>query len=1024
MKKVKLLRTGITSLFIAILVLVAGTQVFQGNEKTNALKVTENIFNYDESDPYIDRPTYEASLHVTEGDDVLDVITDATGFDNFEIGVDFAEQMLVSNPRNPLNMQFGVNNSGTGQNAYYTTNGHDWTQSNPAYHASTCCDPWSAFDSLGNLYYGSGVSNQYVYKSLNGGSTYGAPVLSVSGNDRNTLAADQTNGPYKNYLYAAITPGNFSRSINGGTTWTTTYTPSNTIPGVMIAVGPNGTTQGGCVMYVTNTGTSSNVTYTFHRSLDGGATFSVRSSLTVAGYVGTLNTAGRLVINNGRTRPYPMIAMDNSYGPNRGRLYLVYASNVPAGNGNKPDIILQYSTDQGATWSSRITVNDNANPQLSDQWFPAIWCEKETGRLYIKWYDTRENPATYAVNVYGTYTDNGGTTFAPNQKLTTASWTYPSPACAPNTNCYRGDYDGMTANPKTSFSVWYDGRLGTYKNVGAYFPDYAMTVAPTALTLYQTNDFKYVDVNIPAVKLYTDNVIFTTSISPVPGAGSIIADFPSGNTVNAPYPQTADMRIRTIGTVTNGVYTVTVTGSGPNGTPVHKRTVAVTVNSTLAAVPCESFSAVMFPPNDLDVDYSGQILWSRNNVSAYGIGTGSAKFDFYSAGVGPVQSLVSHSFTPVGSGNYLTFDEAYAAYSPSFGPDTLIVESSANSGSSYTVLATLIGFGNGTGELTTAPPTISSFTPTSSQWASKIYALPVGTNKIRLRAKSGWGNNLYLDNICVQTLAAPVANSIGIANEAMWINNNPYWRLLDTVRVYLHRTDFPNIIVDSAISVMGSNAVLDNLMFNKALSGNYYKVVKHRNALETWSSSTPVYTRGSTTNYNFIAPDGQAYGNNQAIVSLSPFYRGMFSGDCNDDGIVDISDLAIIDNEAFNFAAGYVIGDLNGDLFVDITDYAYGDNNAFNIVTVSAPPGAEPVPPVEESTPVFENDEAKAKYELHLRQNGSVNSVTQNKKNLPELNKVLKERQSKIKNNNKVKEKNPSQEIRTNSGERTRVGEK
>ncbi|MEZ4688956.1 MAG: hypothetical protein R3A12_01785 [Ignavibacteria bacterium] len=114
-------------------------------------------------------------------------------------------------------------------------------------------------------------------------------ILSVSGNDRNTLAADQTNGPYSNYLYAAITPGNFSRSLNNGLTWTQTYAPSNTIPGTMIAVGPNGNTQGGCVMYVTNTGTSSNVTYTFHRSLDGGATFSVRSSLTVAGYVGTLN---------------------------------------------------------------------------------------------------------------------------------------------------------------------------------------------------------------------------------------------------------------------------------------------------------------------------------------------------------------------------------------------------------------------------------------------------------------------------------------------------------------------------------------------------------------------------------------------------------------------------------------------------------------------------------------------------------------------------------------------------------------
>ncbi|HAY33029.1 MAG TPA: hypothetical protein DCY06_02745, partial [Bacteroidetes bacterium] len=94
---------------IAIIILIAGTEVFQGNEKTDFQKHTEKFYDYDETDPYIDRPTNEARMHLTENDDVLDVITDANGFDNFEIGVDFAEQMLVSNPRNPLNMQFGVN---------------------------------------------------------------------------------------------------------------------------------------------------------------------------------------------------------------------------------------------------------------------------------------------------------------------------------------------------------------------------------------------------------------------------------------------------------------------------------------------------------------------------------------------------------------------------------------------------------------------------------------------------------------------------------------------------------------------------------------------------------------------------------------------------------------------------------------------------------------------------------------------------------------------------------------------------
>lgn len=572
----KFLKRGSGGLFILAILTAAGAEIFQGQS-------TDWRFNYDENDPLIDRPTREALSHVVQSDN-LDIITDAEGFDNFEIGTDFAEQMVVSNPRNPLNMHFGVNSS-SGQNAYYTIDGYNWTSSNPAYHSSTCCDPWSAFDSIGILHYGSGVSGQYIYNSTNGGQTYTAPILSVTGNDRNTIAADQTNGPYSNYLYAAITPGNFARSTDLGNTWTQTYSVSNTIPGVMIAVGPNGAVQGGCVMYVSNTGSSSNVTYTFNRSTDGGLTFSVRSSLTVAGYVGTLNSAGRLVINNGRTRPYPMIAMDNSYGPKRGRLYLVYASNEPAGNGNKPDIILQYSDDQAATWSSRIRVNDNVNPELSDQWFPAIWCEKETGRLFIKWYDTRENPATYAVNVYATYTDDGGLTFAPNQKLTTQSWTYPTPACAANTNCYRGDYDGMTANPVTGFAVWYDGRSGTYKNVAAYFPDFAMRLSQNIVNVGGNNDSGTVFVSVPAVKLYSNKAKFSATISPAPSQGSVIFRFKNKTSNNSQdsltaYPDSLRLTIRTSGGVTQGVYTVTVQGNGPNGTPVHRRTITLNVGPT------------------------------------------------------------------------------------------------------------------------------------------------------------------------------------------------------------------------------------------------------------------------------------------------------------------------------------------------------------------------------------------------------------------------------------------------------------
>src|SRR4030095_2930817 len=273
-------RISVLSLFI-----LSGIFFFQAQDFTP---------KYDDNNPLIDQPTREAASHwdAFQHDGEYDVITDAQGFDNFDAGISFAEQWLTTDPNNPLRLFFGVNGASAPQDAYNSTNGGlNWALVQPVYTGGPCCDPMSAYDNSGNLYYGSGVNGQYIYKSTDNGNTWGSGVLSVSGNDRNTLAADQTTGPFAGYLYAAITPGNFARSINGNASWTTTFSSSNTVPGTMIAVGPNGSTNGGCVIYVTNTGSTVPVTYNFHRSTDGGATFTANvSTISDAGYVGTLNS--------------------------------------------------------------------------------------------------------------------------------------------------------------------------------------------------------------------------------------------------------------------------------------------------------------------------------------------------------------------------------------------------------------------------------------------------------------------------------------------------------------------------------------------------------------------------------------------------------------------------------------------------------------------------------------------------------------------------------------------------------------
>ncbi len=577
MKKILQFSSSLLRLF-SILILPGLALIFMG-------QVYDRAFNDD--DPLIEQPTRESYSHfVPPGNQTPDVIT-VNDYDNFDVGTDYWENHVTSNPNNPLWLFFGVNGSGSPQNARGTTDGGlTWYLNNPSYPGGTCCDPWTSYTGNGVLIYASGVNGQYIYRSTNNGQTWGPAILSVTGNDRNIVVAEETgNGPYANYVYAAETPGNFGRSTDAGLTWSQTFTASNSLPGCYIAVGPNGSTNGGCVIYLTNTGSSQARIYNFYRSTNGGSNFTLMSSQNFAGYVGTYNSAGRMVINGARTNPHPKIAMDNSNGPYRGRLYLIYASNNPPGNGNKPDIWCRYSTDQGATWSDTIIVNDNPNPQQSDQWFPEIWCEKTTGRLYVHYYDDRANPSAYSTDIYSTYSTNGGVTFVPSVRITNETWAvYPNPPCSPNTNCYRGDYSGKTANALTSFSIWADHRTGSSaKNMGAYFPDFAMRVLPAAMNLNNQNDSGFAFITIPSVKMYTDRAKFTATISPTPGAGTITMSFLNKSTYVpldslTSYPDSLRLRIKTSGGVTSGAYTVSIVGAGSNGTPVHKRIITLSVD--------------------------------------------------------------------------------------------------------------------------------------------------------------------------------------------------------------------------------------------------------------------------------------------------------------------------------------------------------------------------------------------------------------------------------------------------------------
>ena len=344
-------------------------------------------FTHAQDNPKYDTPPMRPEFSgPPSGRQTVNVITTPDGFDNFDLGTTEAEPHISSNPRNPL-WNFSAFNINA---AFRTTNGMNWIASTPNFGVTAQGDPLTAYDSLGNLYYETmygGPVGCKIIRSTDNGATWTTAVNAIAGVDKNWLACDQTMGPYANYVYTVMTKsggGNFARSTDFGATWTNTYAPTTqALPGMMVAVGPNVSgpidTSGGCVYVVTHSGTNAAGIYTFYVSHDGGLTFTQKSSNQFSNLIGT-EISGRSTVQGMRCRPYPMIAADNSFGPNRGRLYLAYASNSPAGSGNKSDIFLRSSTDQGATWTSAAVVNDDANSQNNFQFHPAIWCDKETGR--------------------------------------------------------------------------------------------------------------------------------------------------------------------------------------------------------------------------------------------------------------------------------------------------------------------------------------------------------------------------------------------------------------------------------------------------------------------------------------------------------------------------------------------------------------------------------------------------------------------------------------------------------------------
>ncbi len=146
----------------------------------------------------------------------------------------------------------------------------------------------------------------------------------------------------------------------------------------------------------------------------------------------------------------------------------------------------------------------------------------------------------------------------------------------------------------------------------------------------------------------------------------------------------------------------------------------------------------------------------------------------------------------------------------------------------------------------------------------------------------------------------------------------------DQIKVELHNATNYALIEHSEEFVNLSTSGEASITVPGSLSGNYYITIKHRNSIET-TSKLPVSFAVSLITYSFDGPT-QAYGNN--ILQMIDGHCVIFCGDVNQDTFVDTGDMSPVDNDAGNFASGYLPTDVNGDGIVDTGDMTVIDNNA------------------------------------------------------------------------------------------------